>query len=58
MQKKPERDSTDSIEITSRMIAAGINAMSAYLKPDESVMRAGVIEIYLAMELAHRQAAR
>jgi hypothetical protein len=58
MQKKPEHDSTDAIEITAGMIKAGIEAMLGYLQPDETVMRAGVVEIYLAMELAHRQSAR
>ena len=40
------------------MIEAGVAAMLGYLEPDESVMRAGVIEIYLAMELAYRQSSR
>ncbi len=58
MKREPEPDSTDAIEITSGMIKAGVEAMLNYLKPDETVMRAGVIEIYLAMELAHRQLSR
>ena len=58
MERKPESDSTDAIEITSGMIKAGVETMSSYIKPDETVLRAGVIEIYLAMELARRQSSR
>lgn len=58
MNRKPGSDSTDPIEITPGMIQAGIAAMRGYLKPDETVLREGVIEIYLAMELAHRQSPR
>ena len=58
MQKKPESDSIDPIEITAGMIRAGIAAMAGYLNPDEIVMRAGVVEIYLAMALAQRRSAR
>ena len=58
MERKPESDSTDAIEITSGMIKAGVETMSNYIKPDETVIRAGVIEIYLAMELARRQSSR
>lgn len=58
MNRKPESDSTDPIEITPGMIEAGAAAMRGYFKPDEAVLREGVIEIYLAMELAHRRSPR
>ncbi|MGH7039286.1 MAG: hypothetical protein ACREE4_13335 [Stellaceae bacterium] len=58
MNRKPQSDSSDPIEITPGMIKAGVEAMWGYLEPDETVLREGVIEIYLAMELAHRQSSR
>lgn len=58
MNGKPEHDSTAPIEITPGMIKAGVEAMWGYLEPDETVLREGVIEIYLAMELAHRHSPR